>query len=74
MDENLVCECGNNEMWFFWGFARCTQCYNEYKLGKTYPDLIDNTEVEYLMRRWNKEENHYAINWERSQITYNKIK
>ena len=83
MDENLICECGNENFWFFWGYVRCTKCFNEYKRvmtefhqhsfgggGSGYPDLTP----EFLMRRFNKEKNQYYNNWEHYPKTLNKKK
>jgi len=65
MDEGFVCECGNDQFWFFWNYVRCPKCANEYK--KEY-DLsnhiaIKEPEPEYWVRRWNKKEMKFS-NWE----------
>lgn len=61
MDESLKCECGNEEFWFFWNYVRCPKCSNEYKKTLTYKG-----EVEYWVRRWNKEEMKFN-NWEHTK-------
>ena len=85
MEESLVCECGNEKFWFFWSYARCTKCFNEYK--RTWPDtewpppeapggfggIERNEGPEHWMRRFDKEKNQYHDNWERSKITYKGI-
>ena len=56
MDESIKCECGNDKFWWFGDYSRCTSCYNEY--------MFNDENLEYWMRRFNKEENHYPENWE----------
>ena len=69
MDENFVCECGNEEFWFFWGWVKCTKCFNEYKKTRSTWNG-----PEFWLRRFNKEKNKYHDNWEHSKLTYkNKI-
>jgi hypothetical protein len=80
MDESLVCECGNEEFWFFWSYARCTKCFNEYKrewrdswtTGFGGGGGHNESMPEHWMRRFNKVKNQYHDNWERSKITYKK--
>lgn len=73
MNENLVCECGNPKMWFFWDFCRCPKCLNEYKIiAYVNPLNPADVELEYVMRRFNKEENKYPEKWEKSLKTYKK--
>lgn len=67
MEENFICECGNDTFWFFWHKTRCCKCFNEYKQsgGICWP-------TEYWMRRFNKKENKYENNWEHAPITFKK--
>ena len=55
MDESFVCECGNNEFWFFGEYVRCKKCFNEYK---NFDDGI-------IGRRFNYESKSYSENWEK---------
>ena len=76
MDESFICECGNNNFWYFWGYVRCTKCHNEYKQTRTdrsFSDLdisVIRYETEYWMRRFNNNENKYNNNWEKSPVTF----
>lgn len=56
MDESIKCECGNDKFWWFGDYLRCPKCHNEYKKDG----------IEYWLRRFNKEENHYSEHWEHS--------
>ena len=82
MDKNFICECGNEEFWFFWGYVRCIKCFNEYK--RTFPEFHNikgdgfggieyNDGPEFWMRRFDKDKNQYHDNWEKSKITYKGI-
>jgi len=70
MDESLQCECGNYNYWFFWYFARCKSCYNEYKIDR---NPLNPSDVNYLMRRYNIEENNYSKNWEKFSGNFKNI-
>jgi len=80
MEENLTCECGNETFWFFWSYARCTKCFNEYKetpynsLGKPPQGGFGGIEhydgPEYWLRRFDNVKNQYHNNWEHSKINY----
>ena len=55
MDEKIKCECGESAFWWFGGYVRCPNCYNELKhdpSGQTW------------MRKFNFNENKYIENWE----------
>ena len=77
MEESLICECGCNEFWFFWGhnqeFVRCKNCLNEYKAEWHYKFERRGSPVnkERWLRRFNNETKEYE-NWEKSKITYKK--
>ena len=82
MDESLICECGNENFWFFWSYARCTKCFNEYKkvmteyylhgFGGATSDVPD-LKPEFWMRRFDKTKNQYHDNWEKSKLTYKNV-
>ena len=82
MEESLICECGHAQFWFFWKYARCTKCFNEYKRTQ-YQSLagenggfggIEYYEgPEFWMRRFDKDKKQYHDNWEKSKITYKGI-
>lgn len=57
MEKSLICECGNNNMWVFKGFCRCSKCYNEFKNTK-------DIQI-FWMRRFNTKTKKYNTNWEK---------
>jgi hypothetical protein len=70
MEEPLICECGHETFWFFWSFARCTKCFNEYKKTIEEWKFGDRNDPgpEFWMRRFDKKKNQYHDNWEKSKI------
>jgi len=80
MDESLICECGNENFWYFWEYVRCTKCFNEHKkmMVERYAtggfgsssDGSTETYPEFWMRRFDKKKNQYHNNWEKSKLTY----
>jgi hypothetical protein len=82
MEESLICECGNQNFWFFWGYARCTKCFNEYKYewyedwsspGGGFGGIESQSGPQFWMRRFDIEKNQYHDNWEKSKLTYKGI-
>jgi hypothetical protein len=70
MEDNFVCECGSENFWYFWGYVRCSKCFNEYRLQfrtniifnhSGYPE---DPSPHFEMRRFDKEKNQYHDNWE----------
>jgi len=79
MNESFICECGNEKFWFFWSYARCTKCFNEYKrtlreavFTGGFGGIESNEGPEFWIRRFDIEKNQYHDNWEKSKITYKK--
>ena len=79
MNESLICECGNQNFWYFWTYVRCTKCFNEYKY-EFYEDdehfggfggIENQSGPQYWMRRFDKSKNQYD-NWGKSKLTYKK--
>jgi len=71
MDKSVKCECGNNQFWYFGGYARCPKCLNEYKQTKedrSYSDIdltVVKIQTEHWLRRFNNETHSYGKNWEK---------
>lgn len=55
MDESFVCECSNDEFWFFGWYVRCKKCFNEYQ----------HFEKSIIGRRFNLESKLYSNHWEK---------
>lgn len=83
--ENFICECGNENFWFFWSYVRCTKCFNEYKETWETPLFpyehggfggIEPYEgPRFWIRRFDKDKNQYHNDWEHSvKLTFNKNK
>ena len=60
MDKGIYCECGHQNFWLFVEYARCTNCYSEYKVSGR------KGKRELWMRRFNREKNSYGKNWEKA--------
>lgn len=71
MDESVKCECGNTQFLYFWDYARCPKCFNEYKTtglverrDRSRKIPFSYNVVENWVRRYNTELNNYT-NWEK---------
>lgn len=81
-EDNFVCDCGNDDFWFFWDRVRCKKCLTEYKETSFISKLIQSKTPwvrNKWMRKFNYELNSYN-NWYKKcsynykPITYNNIK
>ena len=69
MDESVKCECGNENFWYFWGYVRCPNCYNEYKQTIIEPNdrAIKSARNPVIVENWVRRMNkvtHSFDNWE----------